>query len=144
MFAGAGAARIYPTMPYLPIIQLPLVATSAAINTAELEMRLTVAVPLVSGIPDSHRSRYPMGIARTMPLCKFPEMARYVGSGDVNDGSRWVCPSHDASLLEIGLDGDRAGVRRTIVPEIDCKDHDRDHHGNHEADHDRDQRGDND
>jgi feruloyl esterase len=58
-----------------------------------------------------------MGIARTMPLCKFPEMARYSGSGDVNDGAQWVCPSHNSSLLESGLDGDRAGVRGVLVPE---------------------------
>jgi feruloyl esterase len=58
-----------------------------------------------------------MGIARTMPLCKFPEMARYSGSGDVNDGRQWTCPSHDSSLLESGLDGERAGLLGVVVPE---------------------------
>ncbi len=58
-----------------------------------------------------------MGVARTMPLCKFPEAAQYGGTGDVNDGSNWFCPSNNSSLFEIGLDGDRAGVRGSVVPE---------------------------
>ena len=46
---------------------------------------------------------------RTMPLCKFPEMAHYNGSGSVNDVANWTCPSNDSSLLRIGLDGIQAG-----------------------------------
>ncbi len=49
------------------------------------------------------------GVARTMPLCKFPEMARYNGTGNVNDAASWTCPAGDASLLRIGLDGIQAG-----------------------------------
>jgi len=58
-----------------------------------------------------------MGIVRSMPLCKFPEMAHYNGSGNINDASNWTCPSGDRSLLSTGLDGDRAGVRGIVVPE---------------------------
>ena len=45
-----------------------------------------------------------------MPLCKFPEMARYKGKGDVNDGTNWECPSNDRRMLTIGESGRRAGV----------------------------------
>lgn len=47
---------------------------------------------------------------RTMPLCKFPEMARYSGKGDVNDAANWSCPSGDRSMLRIGESGRQAGV----------------------------------
>ncbi len=50
----------------------------------------------------------PMG--RTMPLCKFPEMARYSGRGDVKDGANWSCPAHDRRMLKIGESGRQAGV----------------------------------
>jgi feruloyl esterase len=49
---------------------------------------------------------------RTMPLCKFPEMARYKGAGDVNDGANWECPSGDKRMLRVGESGRRAGVIR--------------------------------
>jgi feruloyl esterase len=52
-----------------------------------------------------------MGIARTMPLCKFPEKARYDGLGDPRDAASWTCPSHDRSLLEVGPNGIQAGLR---------------------------------
>lgn len=47
---------------------------------------------------------------RTMPLCKFPEMAHYAGSGDVNVASNWSCPSSDTSMLTVGESGKQAGV----------------------------------
>lgn len=47
---------------------------------------------------------------RTMPLCKFPEMAHYSGHGSVKDGANWSCPATDASLLKIGESGKQAGV----------------------------------
>jgi len=47
---------------------------------------------------------------RTMPLCKFPEMARYSGNGDVKDAANWSCPSNDTSMLKVGESGRRAGV----------------------------------
>jgi feruloyl esterase len=49
-------------------------------------------------------------IDRTMPLCKFPEEARYKGSGDVTDSSNWSCPQKDQSLLAVGPNGAQAGV----------------------------------
>jgi feruloyl esterase len=71
------------------------------------------AIPAVKFVNDDPT----MGVFRTMPLCKFPEAARYRGDGDVNDGLNWSCPSEDQSLLETGLDGDRAGLRLSVVPE---------------------------
>jgi feruloyl esterase len=50
------------------------------------------------------------GVARTMPLCKFPEKARYDGVGDPRDAASWTCPSSDRSLLEIGPNGIQAGL----------------------------------
>lgn len=47
---------------------------------------------------------------RTMPLCKFPEMARYNGKGDVKDAANWTCPANDQSMLKIGESGRQAGV----------------------------------
>ena len=47
---------------------------------------------------------------RTMPLCKFPEMARYSGQGDVKDGANWTCPADDTRMLKIGTAGRQAGV----------------------------------
>lgn len=47
---------------------------------------------------------------RTMPLCKFPEMAKYKGSGDVKDAANWSC-SAAPSMLEVGADGSLAGLR---------------------------------
>lgn len=48
---------------------------------------------------------------RTMPLCKFPEMARYKGHGDVNDGRNWECDPRDKRMLQVGESGVQAGVR---------------------------------
>ena len=50
------------------------------------------------------------GVARTMPLCKFPEMARYRGAGDIDDAASWRCSSRDASLLHVGRNGHAAGL----------------------------------
>jgi feruloyl esterase len=47
---------------------------------------------------------------RTMPLCKFPEMARYSGQGDVKDGANWSCPADDTRMLKVGESGRQAGV----------------------------------
>jgi feruloyl esterase len=53
---------------------------------------------------------YSKPLGRTMPLCKFPEMARYNGSGDVLDATNWVCRRGDKSMLTVGESGRRAGV----------------------------------
>jgi feruloyl esterase len=57
--------------------------------------------------PTVDRSKPPV---RTMPLCKFPEMARYSGKGDVNDAANWSCPASDKSMLKVGESGRQAGV----------------------------------
>ncbi len=46
----------------------------------------------------------------TMPLCKFPEMARYKGTGDMNAASSWSCAPQDKRLLVVGESGKQAGV----------------------------------
>ena len=48
-------------------------------------------------------------VIRRMPLCKFPEQAKYSGSGDVNDAANWKC-SGDQALLETGPNGTAAGL----------------------------------
>jgi feruloyl esterase len=47
---------------------------------------------------------------RTMPLCKFPEMAHYSGQGDMMDATNWSCPASDTSMLKVGESGRQAGV----------------------------------
>jgi feruloyl esterase len=47
---------------------------------------------------------------RTMPLCKFPEMARYKGAGEVKDAANWSCKAGDTRMLRIGESGRQAGV----------------------------------
>ncbi len=59
------------------------------------------------GLPKGTNLRAPNA---TMPLCKFPEMARYSGKGDVKDGKNWSCPAGDTRLLTIGESGRQAGV----------------------------------
>lgn len=49
-------------------------------------------------------------VVRTMPLCPFPAMARYKGSGDVKAAANWSCPADDERLLKIGRAGREAGV----------------------------------
>ena len=49
-------------------------------------------------------------VDRTMPLCMFPQQARYSGHGNVNDAANWSCPDGDHSLLKVGRDGSDAGL----------------------------------
>lgn len=56
--------------------------------------------------------------SRTMPLCKFPEMARYRGEGDIREAANWFCPEGDESMLNIGASGRRAGVGGKASPAI--------------------------
>lgn len=49
------------------------------------------------------------GIDRTMPLCKFPEEAQYMGSGAYNDGANWAC-TNNQRMLEVGRNGESAGL----------------------------------
>jgi len=39
-------------------------------------------------------------VDRTMPLCKFPEMASYRGSGDLDHAANWHC-GPGAALLDV-------------------------------------------
>ena len=45
----------------------------------------------------------------TMPLCKFPEQARYDGKGDKQRASSWSCRAADSRLLTVGESGRQAG-----------------------------------
>ena len=47
---------------------------------------------------------------RTMPLCKFPEMARYKGTGDIKDAANWACRAGDTAMLRVGESGRQGGV----------------------------------
>jgi feruloyl esterase len=53
------------------------------------------------------------GVKRTMPLCPFPALAHYSGSGDINAASNWSCPPGDRSLLAMGPVGVAAGLHAT-------------------------------
>lgn len=55
---------------------------------------------------------YKKPLGRTMPLCMFPQMARYKGTGNVKDGANWSCDTNDRRMLTIGESGRRAGVIR--------------------------------
>jgi feruloyl esterase len=57
----------------------------------------------------SHASRHER-VLRTMPLCKYPEEARYAGAGNVNDAASWSCLPHDQRLLKVGPNGRQAGL----------------------------------
>lgn len=52
---------------------------------------------------------------RTMPLCKFPEVATYTGSGDACDAANWTCDPHNNDLLRLGYDGHLAGLPYSYV-----------------------------
>jgi Tannase and feruloyl esterase len=58
------------------------------------------------------------GSGRTMPLCKFPEEARYVG-GPVGVASSWICDPGDRRLLETGFDGKLAGANHAYGADRD-------------------------
>ncbi|NTE68194.1 tannase/feruloyl esterase family alpha/beta hydrolase [Agrobacterium tumefaciens] len=47
---------------------------------------------------------------RSMPLCAFPQMASYKGSGDFKDAASWECSSRDTRMLNVGEAGRQAGV----------------------------------
>jgi Tannase and feruloyl esterase len=52
-------------------------------------------------------------LVRTMPLCTFPAMASYNGSGPVNDAASWSCKAGDVRMLETGSSGKLAGMTST-------------------------------
>jgi len=49
-------------------------------------------------------------VQRKMPLCPFPAMARYKGSGNVLDQANWSCATNDQRLLKLGTAGRNAGL----------------------------------
>ena len=53
------------------------------------------------------------GTGRTMPLCKYPEQASFVG-GDVNSAGSWTCRATDTRMLDVGLDGELAHAQATF------------------------------
>jgi feruloyl esterase len=58
-------------------------------------------------LPDNKPGQQPL---RTMPLCAFPEQARYKGTGDVNAAENWTCVQGDTSQLDVGPAGVAAGL----------------------------------
>ncbi|MDE2442525.1 MAG: tannase/feruloyl esterase family alpha/beta hydrolase [Betaproteobacteria bacterium] len=60
------------------------------------------------GAPKAPALAYPNA---TATLCKFPEMARYSGKGDVKDAANWSCSPNDKRMLLVGESGRQAGVR---------------------------------
>jgi feruloyl esterase len=63
------------------------------------------AIPATGGVQKDEG-----GNPRSMPLCQFPEMASYNGTGDVNNAANWNCSSTDQRLLTNGPNGTRAGL----------------------------------
>jgi len=78
------------------------------------------------------------GVARTMPLCKFPEQARFIGNpekasaSEIDNAENWTCSPHDRSLLRVGTNGVMAGLG---LPQAAEGNDDR-----RDGDHDRDDR----
>jgi feruloyl esterase len=72
------------------------------------------------------------GVARTMPLCKFPEAASFTGNlktatpADINNAANWTCSRKDKRLLQVGANGRAAGMNEDEAPEFasDRRDHD--------------------
>jgi tannase/feruloyl esterase len=62
---------------------------------------------------------------RTMPLCKFPEQARWDGKDPtkVNIATSWSCPANDRGMLEVGANGKSAGLGADRMRERDEDDH---------------------
>ncbi len=58
-------------------------------------------------LPDNKPGEKPL---RTMPLCAFPEQARYKGTVDVNVAENWTCEKGDMSQLDVGPAGIAAGL----------------------------------
>ena len=49
-----------------------------------------------------------------MPLCKFPEEARYAGTGDVMAATNWSCPGN-RDLMKTGPNGVQAEAIRSAA-----------------------------
>jgi hypothetical protein len=72
------------------------------------------------------------GVSRTVPLCKFPEKAHFLGNPDtataaqINSAAVCACSSHDQSLLQVGSNGRQAGLGTPQAAEDNDDRHDRD------------------
>jgi feruloyl esterase len=81
-------------------------------------------------------------VSRTMPLCKFPEQAHFLGNPniamakDINDATHWACSPHDQSLLQVGLNGRQAGLGTPQAAEGNDDRRDRDDGRDRDDDHD--------
>jgi len=49
-------------------------------------------------------------VRRTMPVCPYPAMARYIGAGDVDKAENWRCDANDRRALKVGSSGRAAGL----------------------------------
>jgi hypothetical protein len=78
----------------------------------------------------------PPAVDRTMPLCKFPEEARYNGTGPVNSAASWSCPGNDRGMLDVGANGQSAGLGGDRMRGRDDDGHDHDHDNDNDHGHD--------
>lgn len=73
--------------------------------------------PGLSILAVKFQSNQPGGpIERSMPLCPFPQQARYDGKGDVTQAASWSCPADDQRMLEVGPNGESAGIGAVLRP----------------------------
>ena len=68
-----------------------------------------------NGMTASYTEDWGKKVTRTLPICQFPEQARYGGSGDVNDARNWSCPAGDRGMLELGRNGIQAGMKDDVA-----------------------------
>ncbi len=68
-----------------------------------------------NGMTASYTEDWGKKVTRTLPICQFPEQARYSGSGDVNDARNWSCPAGDQGMLELGRNGIQAGMKDDLA-----------------------------
>jgi feruloyl esterase len=65
------------------------------------------------------------GISRTMPLCKFPEEAKFIGNAgkasttEIGNTENWTCAPGDERMLETGTNGINAGLDLPQAAEIE-------------------------
>ncbi len=58
----------------------------------------------------------PPTVSRTMPLCKFPEEAKFIGTvsmataAQISNAENWTCAPGDERMLETGTNGVNAGL----------------------------------
>jgi hypothetical protein len=92
---GRSAERHYPTMPLREIKELPVqdiphpIATSLCGPRAP---RLPHGEPPSQVVATKYINDTPAnGVLMTRPLCPFPKLPQYAGSGDPTDAASFVC-----------------------------------------------------